>query len=75
MKKFIIYSFIALSGVLFFSTGTQSQGISVADECETEVFTGTVTYPNGEPNPFEWECHGEFSDCTEVYITCPRGSQ
>lgn len=72
MKKFIIYSFIALSGVLFISTGVQSQILSQEPPCETEVFTGTVTYPNGEPSPFDWECQGQFTDCTEVYITCPR---
>ena len=75
MRKFIAYSFIAIGFLLLASNTSQSQIIAGEDNCDTQVFTGTVTYPNGEPDPFEWECHGEFTDCTEVYITCPKGPQ
>jgi hypothetical protein len=73
MKKLIIYALIGFGAMLFVPAGVQSQQIGGEDDCDMEIFTGTVTYADGVPDPFEWECHGDFTNCTEVYIICPAG--
>lgn len=68
MKKL---KFLLVIGVfcctLISITNARAQTI---DECQTEVFLGTVTYLPGETDPFEFECDGDFTDCTDVVITC-----
>lgn len=73
MKNKVLIPLLMLVLISFMGIGVQSQTVGGEDECDIEVFTGTVTYADGVPDPFDWECHGDFSDCTEVYIICPAG--
>ena len=73
LNRAIPYVLILVISVL--TIGVKSQTVQGEDECDYRIFTGTVTYADGVPDPFDWECHGSFSDCTEVYIICPAGLQ
>lgn len=72
IKKRVIPTLLGLSLMLFFVSPATSQGLQEEDGCDIEVFTGVRTYPPGTSDPFDWECQGDGSSCTEVYITCPR---
>ena len=76
MKKVKLSSIFAVGLFLlcaFFSVNTLSaQTTSQDGPCETIVFSGTqIFFPGGDPQ-FDWECEGEFTNCTEVYITCAQ---
>lgn len=67
MKKNLISIFtlvLLFTSLMFMSTGAKSQ----SDENDTIVILGTQTFLPGETDPFEWECQGDFTDCTEVII-------
>ena len=71
MKKVKLSSIFAVGLFLlcaFFSVNS----LTAQDDppCETVVFVGTQTFFPGSEDPFEWECQDDFTDCTEVYITC-----
>lgn len=74
MKKMKLSSIFAVG--LFLLCALFSANTVIAQDdggpCQSTVFSGTqVFFPGGDPQ-FDWECEGEFTNCTEVYITCAQ---
>jgi hypothetical protein len=67
MKR-IILDMVTIFSLIAFLMVTSISVKSQGENDDTIVILGTQTFLPGETDPFEWECQGEFTNCTEVYI-------